>query len=51
MRGMIICDRVSVWCGLLVSSPVTNQSSLVDETPTEGIYDNEFLLEDLSLGR
>lgn len=29
-----------MWCGLLVSSPVISQSSLVDETPRKRINDN-----------
>ena len=47
---------VWMWCPLvfspvIISPPVTNQSSLVDKIPREGIYEHEFLLENLSLGR
>lgn len=42
---------VWVWCPFLVSSPVTSQSFLLDETPREGFMTTAFLLEDVSLGR
>ena len=42
MRGMPVFDKVfvMVWWGLLVSSPVNNQPSLIEEIHHEEIYDN-----------
>lgn len=53
MRGEMVCNTV---CLSMVStsnflSCLMNQSSLVDETPREEIYDNKDPLEDLSLDR
>lgn len=51
MGGKTACNKV---CPGVVStpasSPVTSQSSLVDETPGKGFMTTEFSLEDASLG-
>ena len=50
--GVIVCDNTCLGVvSFLVSSLVTSQPSLVDETPGEGIHDNWFLLEEVSSGR
>lgn len=50
MRGMIVCDKVCrVWCGLLVSSPVTRVNlPWLMKLPRRGFMTIEFLLEDLA---
>ena len=43
MGGLIICDKVylgPVWTSTFLSCDKKSQSSLADETPREGLYDN-----------
>lgn len=53
MGGVLVCDKVSL--GVVSTSSFLScdksPSSLVDETSRQGVYDNWFLLGDLSTGR
>lgn len=53
MGSVLVCDKVCL--GVVSTSSFLScdksPSSLVDETPRQGVYDNWFLLGDLSTGR